>query len=183
MNFSTTKWGYSWKGAPGTRQAFPDPVMCGWIFLVLKLTFFLCVLSVNLAFFTCLNTVWYLVQLSLKVPFYVIFIAPRVFSLCPPLLLLTSVPLPLLPLPQYHHYSIIILQMIKYICVGLSSRWQPSVSLLSKDLYFVISFDLMPVIHYFKFVLFATDITVWQDRLYCLNSLKMSCQALSVGLN
>lgn len=148
------------KGGAGDTSSLPGPGYVRLNFSRVEVNFFsLRLISKSCFFFTCLNTVWYLVQLSLKVPFYVIFIAPRGFSLCPALLLLTSVPLPLLPLPQYHHYSIIILQMIRYICVGLSSRWQPSVSLLSKDLYFVISFDLMPVIHYFKFVLFATDIS------------------------
>lgn len=131
------------KGGAGDTSSLPGPGYVRLNFSRVEVNFFLCVLSVNLAFFTCLNTVWYLVQLSGKVPFYLIFIAPRGFSLCPPLLLLTSLPLPLLPLPQNHHYSIIILQIIKYICVVLS-----------------FSFDLMPVIHYFKFVLFAIDITV-----------------------
>lgn len=75
-----------------------------------------------------------------------------VFPLFPPLLLLlTSLPLPLLPFPQNHHYSIIILPFIKCICLVLPSRLQPSASHMSKGLYFVISVDLMPVISFFFF--------------------------------
>lgn len=53
----------------------------------------------------------------------------------------------------------------------------------SKELYFFISFDLMPVISFF-FVIFFINITFWQDQLYSFETaFKMSCQALTVGLD